>query len=57
MEIDLVDVDTQNRSCLMKVRVHSHARFANDTGIKWMYQTSAAMLSKITDAARAKDVQ
>jgi hypothetical protein len=41
----------------MKVRVHSHARFANDTGIKWMYQTSAAMLSKITDAARAKDVQ
>jgi DNA-binding transcriptional LysR family regulator len=30
----------------MEVRVHSHSRFANDTGIKWMCQTSAAILSK-----------
>ncbi|MBR1124102.1 LysR family transcriptional regulator [Bradyrhizobium lablabi] len=28
----------------MEVKVHSHARFANDTGIKWMCQTSAAIL-------------
>jgi DNA-binding transcriptional LysR family regulator len=39
----------------MEVRVHSHARFANDTGIKWMCQTSAAILGKKTvDAAHAK---
>jgi len=38
----------------MEVKVHSHARFANDTGIKWMCQTSAAILSKATDGARAK---
>ena len=31
----------------MEVKVHSHARFANDTGIKWMCQTSAAILSKM----------
>lgn len=28
----------------MEVRVHSHARFANDTGITWMCQTSATVL-------------
>ncbi len=28
----------------MEVKVHSHSRFANDTGIKWMCQTSAAIL-------------
>jgi DNA-binding transcriptional LysR family regulator len=38
----------------MEVKVHSHSRFANDTGIKWMCQTSAAILSKATDGARAK---
>jgi len=36
----------------MEVRVHSHSRFANDTGIKWMCQTSAAVLSKAGDDAR-----
>jgi DNA-binding transcriptional LysR family regulator len=35
----------------MEVKVHSHSRFANDTGIKWMCQTSAAILSKATDGA------
>jgi DNA-binding transcriptional LysR family regulator len=30
----------------IEVRVHSHTRFSNDTGIKWMCQTSAALLSK-----------
>jgi DNA-binding transcriptional LysR family regulator len=38
----------------MEVKVHSHSRFANDTGIKWIYQTSAAILSKTTDGANAK---
>ena len=38
----------------MEVKVHSHSRFANDTGIKWMCQTTAAILSKVTDGARAK---
>jgi DNA-binding transcriptional LysR family regulator len=38
----------------MEVKVHSHSRFANDTGIKWMCQTSAAILSKSTDGAHAK---
>ncbi|HEY9454546.1 MAG TPA: LysR family transcriptional regulator [Bradyrhizobium sp.] len=38
----------------MEVRVHSHSRFANDTGIKWMHQTSAAILSRSTDGTRAK---
>lgn len=28
----------------MEVKVHSHSRFANDTGIKWMCQTSATIL-------------
>ncbi|MDP3078113.1 LysR family transcriptional regulator [Bradyrhizobium sp.] len=36
----------------MEVKVHSHSRFANDTGIKWMRQTSAAILT--TDGARAR---
>lgn len=36
----------------MEVKVHSHARFANDTGIKWMCQTSAAILT--TDGMRAR---
>lgn len=38
----------------MEVKVHSHSRFANDTGIKWMCQTSAAILSKTTDGVRAR---
>ena len=38
----------------MEVKVHSHSRFANDTGIKWMCQTTAAILSKVTDGARVK---
>ncbi|HEX9469689.1 MAG TPA: LysR family transcriptional regulator [Bradyrhizobium sp.] len=39
----------------MEVRVHSHSRFANDTGIKWMCQTSATVLSKKTiDSVHAK---
>ena len=39
----------------MEVRVHSHSRFANDTGIKWMCQTSATILGKKTvDSAHAK---
>jgi DNA-binding transcriptional LysR family regulator len=39
----------------MEVRVHSHSRFANDTGIKWMCQTSASILGKKTvDSAHAK---
>lgn len=40
---------------LMEVRVHSHSRFANDTGIRWMCQTSARVLGKkTTDRAHAK---
>ena len=39
----------------MEIRVHSHSRFANDTGIKWMCQTSATILGKKSiDSARAK---
>jgi DNA-binding transcriptional LysR family regulator len=38
----------------MEIKVHSHSRFANDTGIKWMCQTSAALLSKTTDGVHAK---
>jgi DNA-binding transcriptional LysR family regulator len=38
----------------MEVKVHNHSRFANDTGIKWMCQTSAAILSRTTNGARAK---
>jgi DNA-binding transcriptional LysR family regulator len=39
----------------MEIRVHSHSRFANDTGVKWMCQTSASILSKKSiDSARAK---
>lgn len=33
----------------MEIQVHSHARFANDTGIKWMCQTSATLLSNTVD--------
>jgi DNA-binding transcriptional LysR family regulator len=36
----------------MEVKVHSHARFANDTGIKWICQTSAAILRRSTDGAK-----
>ena len=38
----------------MEVKVHSHSRFANDSGIKWMCQTSAAILRKSTDGTQAK---
>ena len=34
----------------MEVRVHSHSRFANDTGIKWMCQMSATMMSNSVQA-------
>lgn len=33
----------------MEVKVHSHTRFANDSGIRWMRQTSAEILNKTTD--------
>jgi DNA-binding transcriptional LysR family regulator len=29
----------------MEIKVHSHARFANDAGIRWMCQASATLLS------------
>ena len=35
----------------MEVRVHSHARFANDTGIAWMRQTSALLSNKVDAGA------
>jgi DNA-binding transcriptional LysR family regulator len=35
----------------MEVKVHSHSRFANDTGIKWMRKTSAAILRRSIDGA------
>jgi len=38
----------------MEVKVHSHSRFANDTGIKWMCQTTAAILSKTLGGGPAK---
>ncbi|MCP4615694.1 MAG: LysR family transcriptional regulator [Bradyrhizobium sp.] len=38
----------------MEVKVHSHSRFANDTGIKWMCQTSAAILSNSTNGVHTK---
>jgi DNA-binding transcriptional LysR family regulator len=38
----------------MDVQVHSHARFANDTGIRWMCQVSAAILSKAGNNVTAK---
>lgn len=38
----------------MEVKVHSHSRFSNDTGIKWMCQTSATILSKTTNSVHAK---
>jgi len=37
----------------MEVKVHSHARFANDTGIKWMCQTTAAILT--SDGSRTRN--
>ncbi|WP_420134580.1 LysR family transcriptional regulator [Rhodopseudomonas sp.] len=36
----------------IEVRVHSHSRFANDTGINWMCQISAAILSREGDSRR-----
>lgn len=38
----------------IEVRVHRHSRFANDTGINWMCQTSAAILSREGDNVRMK---
>ncbi len=38
----------------MEVKVHSHSRFANDTGIKWMSQTSASILSTIPNRSMRK---
>jgi DNA-binding transcriptional LysR family regulator len=38
----------------MEVKVHSHARFANDTGIRWMCQTSARLLSNSADRSNAR---
>lgn len=37
----------------MEVKVYSHTRFANDSGIKWMCQTSAELLRIPASAARA----
>lgn len=37
----------------MEIKVHSHARFANDTGIKWLAQTSANILRKSLSNVRA----
>jgi DNA-binding transcriptional LysR family regulator len=39
----------------IEVRVHSHSRFANDTGIKWMCQTTAAILKKADVSPHGKD--
>jgi DNA-binding transcriptional LysR family regulator len=36
----------------IEVKVHSHTRFANDTGIKWMCQTSARLLSNTANRRR-----
>jgi DNA-binding transcriptional LysR family regulator len=33
----------------MDVKAHSHTRFANDSGIKWMLQTSADILNQATE--------
>ena len=33
----------------MDVRVHSHARFANDAGITWLSRTTATLLSDMVD--------
>ena len=33
----------------IEVKVHSHSRFANDAGIKWMCQTTVNLLRKSTD--------
>lgn len=38
----------------IEVKVHSHSRFVNDTGIKWMCQTSATLLTNSAKAVRAK---
>jgi DNA-binding transcriptional LysR family regulator len=38
----------------IEVKVHSHARFANDTGIKWMCQTTARLLSNTADCSNAR---
>jgi len=38
----------------IEVRVHSHTRFANDTGINWICQTSAAILSREGGGGRMK---
>jgi DNA-binding transcriptional LysR family regulator len=38
----------------MEVRVHSHTRFANDTGIKWLSQISATLLSSTADDVRSR---
>ena len=40
----------------MEIKVHSHSRFANDTGIKWMAQTSADILRKNVRNIRASAV-
>lgn len=36
----------------MDIRVHSHSRFTNDTGIKWMTQTCANILRKNVNNVR-----
>ena len=38
----------------MEVKVHSHARFANDTGIKWMSQLCATLMSKSFENVKGK---
>lgn len=41
----------------MEVKVHSHARFVNDTGIRWMCQTCARLLSSKADHANARTIR
>lgn len=38
----------------MDIKVHSHSRFANDSGIKWMCQMAASILSKTVDSKDRK---
>jgi DNA-binding transcriptional LysR family regulator len=38
----------------IEVKVHSHARFANDTGIRWMCETSARLLSNSANRSNAR---
>ncbi len=41
----------------IEVKVHSHVRFANDTGIKWMCQTSAGLLKSSINSPATKEAR